>query len=444
MKYFKITLFSLFIFFSPSAIAQYWLSVENEKLMEELNLSIAPFYVDFITDNFSFGYPAVEETESNPYGYQLSVKHENLPIHFTVNFRPNRSVNVYDRVRLISSELGMEGDEIHLFTEINKKNYAADEGALLNGYNRNTGEDEYEAIYIFVMKSEYGSFEMVMLYDAEGNMENEEFKQAMDFVLTSFKFNEPLIIKDNFSGIGIRFQLSSKYNKYQIIDIVKGGVADKAGLLPGDIINKVNGKSAFYYDMSRVVNVLRGENNTTIKIGIKRGSLYYNFEMTRAPLDLNTDYEFISSYDIDLQKIYFLNTTRYLLSSESVKSNIGDFLKITSNGDKYEFNFEFPTDIKGTIVPNDGDLKTEIEYVLDLSEDREIIEESFNKYKEYLKLEYVIDFSNLTYTTEVGEGYISIVKYYMDNNGKYPDEIYATLSIEEQGVTYILKYVFYK
>jgi len=71
-------------------------------------------------------------------------------------------------------------------------------------------------------------------------------------------------------------------NSYQITVIRKGSPADKAGLLPKDIVLQVNGKSAYNYTLEEIVAILSLEEGKRIKLLIDRGGeiLKYSFKLS--------------------------------------------------------------------------------------------------------------------------------------------------------------------
>lgn len=66
--------------------------------------------------------------------------------------------------------------------------------------------------------------------------------------------------------------------KYKISTIVKGSPADKAGMLKDDFIKSINGKPAYEYELSEIMELFQKKPNKKIKIKVKRGITNLKFE----------------------------------------------------------------------------------------------------------------------------------------------------------------------
>jgi carboxyl-terminal processing protease len=77
-------------------------------------------------------------------------------------------------------------------------------------------------------------------------------------------------LKGSFSGIGVRFSMLE--DTIHIGNVIKGGPSDKAGILAGDLIITVDGKKVAGVGLSsdEVMKRLKGQENTKVKLGIKR------------------------------------------------------------------------------------------------------------------------------------------------------------------------------
>jgi PDZ domain-containing protein len=421
----------LFCFlYCPSATAQYGFSNDAAERMAELKMSIAPFYEGFLIDDFDFD----EDVGSNS-NYQVTALHADFPIRFTLNLMPNSYVDVIDRMNELSESVGLINGQVYPFTEKNKVAYYVTNGAMKSGYLEN---DVYEACYVVVMKSETGYIELVIYYDRTGNTENPKFKTVLDNVLNAFKFNVPKASGENFAGIGIAFGI--RRSNFEITGVVKDGVADKGGLLPGDIIVWADEHDASKKDMSRMVNILRGEENSTLNLQVKRGSLYYDFDLVRKPYDKNAYIEMITADDINLKKLYFLNFNHFMLKYELNDKDVGEYIESDDIGTTYRYSINFPVNTAGFITQyNNG--KSEIEYVIVASKERENIVRVFNELVGYLEEEYSMDF---LYATKVEEDKIKIITFYLEADESTPEIIHAEMFIDKNDEWYRLNYVYNK
>lgn len=91
----------------------------------------------------------------------------------------------------------------------------------------------------------------------------------------------------NFVGIGIYMVKNTESNKIMVLSPIKGSPAEKAGILPGDLIISVDGVSYTAEDMSVASNKIKGEAGTTVKMKILRGTETKEFELKRESIKVN-------------------------------------------------------------------------------------------------------------------------------------------------------------
>lgn len=113
----------------------------------------------------------------------------------------------------------------------------------------------------------------------------------------------------NYVGIGIYMAKNTKDNTIVVAMPVKYSPAEEAGILPGDIIKKIDGVEYTGEDMDAAANNIKGAEGTTVKLEIQRGQEIKTFEITRKKittnpvvaekLDNNIGYLEVSSFDED-------------------------------------------------------------------------------------------------------------------------------------------------
>jgi carboxyl-terminal processing protease len=91
-------------------------------------------------------------------------------------------------------------------------------------------------------------------------------------------------------GIGASVSQDTKTGIITIVKPFKDGPAYKAGMLPGDILYKVNGKEVTGEDLTQVVTKLKGASGTTVKVSVLRDNKEepINFTITRKKIEVPT------------------------------------------------------------------------------------------------------------------------------------------------------------
>lgn len=91
----------------------------------------------------------------------------------------------------------------------------------------------------------------------------------------------------NFVGIGIYMVKNTEANKVQVLAPIKNSPAEKAGILPGDLIVAVDGVNYTGDDMSVVSSKIKGEEGTTVTVEMLRGTETKTFELKRENIKVN-------------------------------------------------------------------------------------------------------------------------------------------------------------
>lgn len=85
-------------------------------------------------------------------------------------------------------------------------------------------------------------------------------------------------LSSSFQGIGAEIQERNGF--ITVVSPIKNSPAEKAGLLPKDIILTVDGKSIQGFSASEAVALIRGEKGTPVKLTVKRGETAEPMDMT--------------------------------------------------------------------------------------------------------------------------------------------------------------------
>lgn len=88
-------------------------------------------------------------------------------------------------------------------------------------------------------------------------------------------------MSNSYVGVGITVQNSDNQQGVEIVAVTPGGPAEAEGLLPGDRIVVIDGTSAVEMDVNSIANLIRGEEGTSVEIGVLRDGERMNFRVTR-------------------------------------------------------------------------------------------------------------------------------------------------------------------
>ena len=135
----------------------------------------------------------------------------------------------------------------------------------------------------------------------------------------------------SYVGIGIYMYQNTKDNTVAVLTPLEGSPAEKAGILPGDIIKKVDDVEYTGEDFDKIASYIKGREGTYVKLEIERDGKVLTFNVERKSIDL------------------------YPIKSEILENNIG-YINITSfdenTGKEFKnvYNKLNKNSIKGLII----------------------------------------------------------------------------------------------
>lgn len=91
----------------------------------------------------------------------------------------------------------------------------------------------------------------------------------------------------NFVGVGIYMVKNTEADKIMVLSPIKGSPAEKAGILPGDLIISVNGEQYTADDMTVASSKIKGEIGSKVEIEVLRGTETKKFELIRENIKVN-------------------------------------------------------------------------------------------------------------------------------------------------------------
>ena len=141
----------------------------------------------------------------------------------------------------------------------------------------------------------------------------------------------------NFVGIGVYMTKDLEKNAILIIKPIENSPAEKAGILPGDLITKVDDVEYTGDKLEEASNRIRGEEGTKVKLEIYRNGETKTFELTRTKVVvshvttkvLNNDIGYIAISDFEGECASEFETKYKQLEKQGIKKLIID---IRNNG----------------------------------------------------------------------------------------------------------------
>jgi carboxyl-terminal processing protease len=105
-------------------------------------------------------------------------------------------------------------------------------------------------------------------------------------------------LKESFSGIGVRVELSTRTNLVTVVQPLKGTPGERAGLRAGDAIIAVDGKDITRSTLEDAVQMIRGPKGTKVQLTVRREGVDQPFELVieRATIQMtNLEYRLVDT-----------------------------------------------------------------------------------------------------------------------------------------------------
>ena len=98
------------------------------------------------------------------------------------------------------------------------------------------------------------------------------------------------VLQGNFDGVGIQFRIIE--DTIVVLQTINPGPSQRAGIMAGDRIIKVDGRNVTGKDISndKVFKLLRGKKGTKVSLSIHRSGVNkpINYNLTRAPIPIHS------------------------------------------------------------------------------------------------------------------------------------------------------------
>ena len=187
--------------------------------------------------------------------------------------------------------------------------WSSENNGLPNSINYSTIQEEY-----LIIKNNYdGKLDFNNLEDgilnglasATGDVHTNYFNATQSKEFT----NE---LNNTFSGIGVELD-NNISNQIVVVSTLAGTPAAKSGLTTGDVIISINNKSTQGESLDSAVNSIRGQNGSSVTLGIQRGSNKITLKIVRANIIVpSVNYKILSSNIGYINIISFANDTPQL------------------------------------------------------------------------------------------------------------------------------------
>jgi len=121
------------------------------------------------------------------------------------------------------------------------------------------------------------------LEDAAANGMVESLGDRWSYYLTAEEYKTALEQRKNaYVGIGVTIDAQNTQNGLTVLEVAKGGPAEKAGMLPGDVIVGVSGQNIVGMDTADVQAMIKGKEGTVVSLTVRRSDEEQTITVTRA------------------------------------------------------------------------------------------------------------------------------------------------------------------
>ena len=140
-------------------------------------------------------------------------------------------------------------------------------------------------------------------------------------------------LEGEFAGIGVYVELDYLAHTVTVYDTLSGSAAEEAGILPGDLLYKIDDKLIDDYDLNIFMDFAKGEVGSLVTVTVLRGGKEVVFEMNRVPIESPSvgytvleggiAYVYIESFNANTDE-QFIEIMDSLEAEEEVKGYIFD------------------------------------------------------------------------------------------------------------------------
>ncbi len=148
--------------------------------------------------------------------------------------------------------------------------------------NRNTGTTKLEQLEALILNRFIEDVDQTAMEDAAASAMVGALGDRWSYYIPAKDYGAYMEQMNNaYVGIGVTIQQEQGVSGLKVVDVTKGGSAEKAGLAVGDTIIAVDGKSIADMPIDDVKAMIRGEENTAVQISVLRNEQEQTFTVTR-------------------------------------------------------------------------------------------------------------------------------------------------------------------
>ena len=139
-----------------------------------------------------------------------------------------------------------------------------------------------------------------------------------------------------FAGIGVYVQLDYGAHTVTVIETVADSAAEKAGILSGDRIVKIDGTSADEVDLNVFMDLAKGEIGTPVSVTVLRGSTEITYEIIRVQIEAES-----VGYELYDDGIAYVVISSFNANTDEQFISIMDLLEKTGKVNGYIFDVRY-------------------------------------------------------------------------------------------------------
>lgn len=207
-----------------------------------------------------------------------------------------------------------------------------------------------DALEQLILDNFVGEADQTLMGDAAANAMISALGDRWSYYISAEEFAEYQEQKQNaYVGIGVTITQRQDGAGLDVTEVTKGGSAEEAGILPGDVIVSVGEQRIAGMEMNDIRALIRGEEGTAVEITVLREEKEHTYTVTRKQIHTPAATGKMVAEDIGLVKIVNFNGN---CSKETIAA-IEDLMK--QGAKKLIFDVRY----------NPGGYASELETVLD-------------------------------------------------------------------------------